>query len=102
MYKMIETTHLPVEKACMAFDVSKQAFYKWKKLEPQPNDDCKTLELMQRIALEFTKYGYRRMTKQLHRHGQQVNHKNKTDSTSDLSRLWYFLYIFGKKVGIKL
>ena len=72
---MIETTHLPVEKACMAFDVSKQAFYKWKKLEPQPNDDCKTLELMQRIALEFTKYGYRRMTKQLHRQGQQVNHK---------------------------
>ena len=72
---MIETTNLPIVKACTAFDVSKQAFYEWKKRESPSNDNGKTLESMQQIALEFTKYGYRRMTKQLHRQGQQVNHK---------------------------
>ena len=72
---MIEATPLPKEKACKAFEVSKQSFYKWKKQEPKPNADGKALEVMQQIALEFTKYGYRRMTKELHRQGQQVNHK---------------------------
>ena len=72
---MIETTTLPIVKACTAFDVSKRAFYEWKKRGPPSNDNGKTLEAMQQIALEFTKYGYRRMTKQLHRRGQQVNHK---------------------------
>jgi len=72
---MIQATPLPKVKACNALDVSRQAFYKWQKREPKPNTDFKTLELMQHIALEFTKYGYRRMTKELHRQGQQVNHK---------------------------
>ena len=72
---MIEETPLSKEKARKAFEVSKQAFYKWKKVEPAVNSDGSILEEMQHIALEFTKYGYRRMTKQLHRHGQQVNHK---------------------------
>jgi len=72
---MIEATALPVAKACNAFDVSKQAFYKWQKREPKLNIDSKVLGTMRQIALEFTKYGYRRMTKQLHRQGQQVNHK---------------------------
>lgn len=72
---MIQTTALPVEKACRAFDLSKQAFYKWEKRTPIPNTDGKILETMQQIAIEFTKYGYRRMTKELHRQGQQVNHK---------------------------
>ena len=72
---MIEATSLPKEKACEALEVSKQAFYKWKKMEPIVNSDGNILEEMQHIALEFTKYGYRRMTKQLHRQGQQVNHK---------------------------
>ena len=72
---MIEATSLPKEKACKALEVSKQAFYKWKKREPVVNSDGNILEEMQHIALEFTKYGYRRMTKQLHRQGEQVNHK---------------------------
>ena len=59
----------------MDLGVSRQAFYKWKKHEHVPNSDGNLLEGMQRIALEFTKYGYRRMTKQLHRQGQQANHK---------------------------
>ena len=36
---MIEAKTLPVEKACRAFDVSKQSFYKWKKNEHTPCGD---------------------------------------------------------------
>src|SRR3989344_4477931 len=72
---MIEATSLPKGKACKAFEVSKQSFYKWKKREPLPNNDSNVLGSMKQIALEFPKYGYRRITKALHRQGQQVNHK---------------------------
>lgn len=72
---MIEATSLPKEKACKAFEVSKQSFYKWKKRELLPNSDGNVLESMIQIALEFPKYGYRRVTKALHRQGEQVNHK---------------------------
>ena len=72
---MIEATSLPKENACKAFEVSKQSFYKWKKREPLPNSEGNILESMMQIALEFPKYGYRRVTKALHRQGRQVNHK---------------------------
>ena len=72
---MIDVTSLSKEKACKAFEVSKQGFYQWKKREPLPNNDSNVLGSMKQIALEFLKYGYRRITKALHRQGQQVNHK---------------------------
>ena len=72
---MIEATSLPKEKACKSFEVSKQSFYKWKTREPTSKSDNKVLEVMQQIALEFTKYGYRRMTKELHRQYHEINHK---------------------------
>ena len=72
---MIEATILPKEKACRDLDVSRQAFYKWKKMEPQPNADNGILETMQQIALEFPKYGYRRITKAFIDKGEKVNHK---------------------------
>ena len=67
---MIETASIPIEKACRAFDVSRQGFYKWKRHEPVQNNDGKVLEAIQRIAQEFVRYGYRRMTKEWHRQGQ--------------------------------
>ena len=72
---MIESTYLPKEKVCKTFDVSKQSFYKWKKREPLTNADNNVLESMRKIALEFPKYGYRRITKALHRQSKQINHK---------------------------
>lgn len=72
---MIELIALPKEKACKAFDLSRQGFYKWKHREPIANSDGATLESMQEIALEFPKYGYRRITKALHRQGEMANHK---------------------------
>lgn len=72
---MIQETALPVEKSCKAFEVSRQAFYKWKNAGHSANADENILNAMQEIALEFPKYGYRRITKALHRQGEQVNHK---------------------------
>ena len=72
---MIEATALPKTKACTAFDVSTQAFYKWKSREPVQNEDGKIIQVMQDIALEFPKYGYRRITKALQRQGKEINHK---------------------------
>ena len=72
---MIVETSLPVTKACTAVEVSTQAFYAWKKKEHPPDDDLGIVGLIEAIALEFPKYGYRRITKQLQRQGVMVNHK---------------------------
>lgn len=72
---MIESSTLPKVTVCKTFDVSKQSFYKWKKREPLSDSDSNVLKSMSQIALEFPKYGYRRITKALHRQGEQINHK---------------------------
>jgi transposase InsO family protein len=72
---MIETTALPASLACDALEVSKQAFYMWKKRVPHQSDDSLIVEKIKEIAYEFPKYGYRRMTKELFRRSWHVNHK---------------------------
>jgi transposase InsO family protein len=72
---MIKAAPISVNKACKAFEVSKQAFYKWKKQEHLYNEDNEILLTMQSIAAEFPKYGYRRVTYALRRDGVVVNHK---------------------------
>jgi transposase InsO family protein len=47
-------------------------YYKPKKKEP---DDLSLLKRIEELAEEFSRYGYRRITAQLHREGFQVNHK---------------------------
>lgn len=72
---MIEETTLPVSKASALFNLSRRAYYKNKchKL-PMQIDEGLVKELY-KIAFEFPKYGYRRMTKELHRRKFFVNHK---------------------------
>ena len=38
-------------------------------------EDADLRDEIEKIALEFPRYGYRRVTKQLHRDGWVVNHK---------------------------
>ena len=71
---MIETAPISVKKACKAFSISRQAFYKWKHESPKYANK-EVLTAMQDIALEFPKYGYRRVTHALRRDGIVVNHK---------------------------
>lgn len=72
---MIKAAPIPISKACKAFEVSKQAFYKWKRQEHENNNDNGILLAMQDIAAEFPKYGYRRVTHALRREGIVANHK---------------------------
>ena len=54
---------LPISQSCQSLEVSRSGYYKWRvqpKMVPYVNMDLKNQ--IQDIALEFTGYGYRRMT----------------------------------------
>jgi putative transposase len=70
---MILSSGLPASKACDAVSIGKATFYRWKH-QPciDPDDE---LALMQEIAFDFPRYGYRRITHELRRRGIKANHK---------------------------
>lgn len=72
---MIAESKLPIKKACSAFLISKPSYYRWKNQKDIPDPDRKLMLIMQEIASEFPKYGYRRMTKELQRRNLEINHK---------------------------
>jgi len=72
---MINNSKLPIRKACFVFSISSPTYYRWKKQKNIPNPDKKLRRIMHKIASEFPKYGYRRMTKELHRRELHTNHK---------------------------
>ena len=64
-----------VRALCQMTGLSLAGFYRWR---TQPPGDAVEMELRdtrQQIALEFPRYGYRRITAELNRRGFQVNHK---------------------------
>jgi transposase InsO family protein len=71
--QMIQTlsVHFPVRLLCQVMGVSRSTYY----YEPQGNDDLTVLSWIEGILIRFPTYGYRRVTKQLHREGHQINHK---------------------------
>jgi transposase InsO family protein len=51
-------------------------YYQAKEKDPQKTKaSCDLMDMIERIVLEFAGYGYRRVTKQLHREGVIANHK---------------------------
>lgn len=60
-----------VRRLCRLLDVAPSSFY----YREEPADDRVLRDLIERIALEFPRYGYRRMTAELRRRGSGVNHK---------------------------
>jgi len=70
---MITQSGLHITQACNALSIAKPTFYRWNR---QPNKDFNAeLPLMQEIAFDFPRYGYRRITHELRRRGIAVNHK---------------------------
>ncbi len=66
---------LSIDYLCHLFEVSRSWYYEHR---DQPEDDEEKTALRDRIEeiiLEFSGYGYRRVTHALHREGKQVNHK---------------------------
>ena len=71
---MIDKADIPVSKACSGLGISRSGYYKMHRRKDY-EDDSKTRSAIQEIALEFPYYGYRRITKELHRRGERINHK---------------------------
>ena len=72
---MITYSSLPVRVACATLDVSKSAYYQTRNKEPAVNKDEAILDQIRIIASDFSRYGYRRMTKALQRSAIAINHK---------------------------
>ena len=69
-------TPLPLGRLCRLALVSRAGFYRWRQApEEDPGSDLDLRDRIQRIALEFPSYGWRRVTAELRRQEWTVNHK---------------------------
>lgn len=60
---------------CRIFEVSRSWYYEHPSLEEKAQRDIELRDAIEKIVLEFPGYGYRRVTKEIHRRGWAVNHK---------------------------
>ena len=68
-------TPIPVQRLCVLAQVSRAGFYRWRHAPPAEDADIDLRDKIQKIALEWPCYGWRRMTAELRRRGWTVNHK---------------------------
>ena len=68
-------TLIPLRRLCELAQVSRAGFYRWRRAVAPAADDMELRDDIQRIALKFPYYGWRRVTAELRRHGWTVNHK---------------------------
>jgi len=61
----------PLRLLCELLDCAPSSYY----YQPQGRDDTELRDLIEQIALEFPRYGYRRMMAELRRRKHPVNHK---------------------------
>ena len=70
---------LSIERACELLDLPRIEYYRWidraDYLSKRTQEDLLILEEIREILMEFTGYGYRRVTKELQNRGYDVNHK---------------------------
>jgi len=70
---------IPISRKADLLGVNRRGYYKWLQ-RPTPDrnlalEEMKLRDELQKIAIEFPRYGYRRMTVELHNRGYRVNHK---------------------------
>jgi len=68
-------TPIPLQRLCDLAKVSRSGFYRWQQAPPAEDADLDLRDEIQRIALEWPCYGWRRVTAELRRGGWTVNHK---------------------------
>jgi transposase InsO family protein len=67
---------LSIERMCQLVSVSRRSFYRSLKEQQPAEEEMEVRSAIQQIALEHRRrYGYRRITAELHRRGMQINHK---------------------------
>jgi putative transposase len=64
-----------VSVLCDWVAVNRAGYYRWRAPHPTQPVEMELRDAMQQIAVEFSAYGYRRITAQLKRGGFKVNHK---------------------------
>src|SRR5215210_8415368 len=70
-----EEAAISERELCRLFEVSRSWYYERPTPEEKAARDIELRDAIERIVLEFPGYGYRRLTKELHRRGWSVNHK---------------------------
>jgi transposase InsO family protein len=66
---------IPLIELCRLTEVSRSGFYRWKDEEPAADPDMVLRDQIQRIALDFSYYGSRRVVRELDERGFGVNRK---------------------------
>jgi putative transposase len=64
-----------VNALCQMTALSRASYYRWSVPRPSLPVEMELRDAMQKVALEFPAYGYRRITAELNRRGFAVNHK---------------------------
>jgi transposase InsO family protein len=68
-------TLIPLQRMCQLAQVSRAGYYRWREASAPADNDMDLRDDIQKIALEFPCYGWRRVTAELRRCGWVVNHK---------------------------
>jgi putative transposase len=66
---------ISLQRLCALAKVSRAGFYRWRHAPPAEDGDIDLRDEIQRIALEWPCYGWRRVTAELRRRSWVVNHK---------------------------
>lgn len=66
---------LSLRACCSALDVARADYYRFQATFEILDEDLELRDHIQKVALEWPSYGYRRITKELRRQGKEVNHK---------------------------
>lgn len=77
MYEMIGegSSNSSVSGMCETLGVCRAEYYRWRSGMERVDNDLELRDKIQSIALEWSAYGYRRITAELRRQGVIVNHK---------------------------
>ncbi len=72
---MVAFPALPVSELCTLFGISRSGYYARRGRGVRQERAVALWDAIERLVRDFPGYGYRRVTKQLHREGWDVNHK---------------------------
>jgi transposase InsO family protein len=70
-----QSADLPLVALSESLNLARATYYRHLKERPDPDPETDLRDRIQRLALEWPSYGYRRITAELHRQGVVVNHK---------------------------
>ncbi len=73
--EMASHNPLSVTQMCAALAITRADYYRQQSSQSEVEADLELRDLIQRLALEMSAYGYRRITHELKRRGVVVNHK---------------------------